>query len=110
MILTYAVYLSALAIAGFGLWFGVFSGSAPVALTLIPASIATAVILVVVSMLYLDKPVGRFLRRRAERSTGRTADRWRRAATLPGTIHSGLLAALGMVRRRDPSLVGALAY
>jgi hypothetical protein len=49
-------------------------------------------------------------RRRAERSTGRTAGRWRRAATLPRTVHSGLLAALDMVRRRDRSLLGAVAY
>jgi uncharacterized protein (TIRG00374 family) len=110
MILTYAVYLSAMAIAGFGLWIGVFSGSAPVGFTLIPASVATAVILVVLSMLWVDEPVERFLKRRAERSTGRAADRWRRAATLPRTIHSGLVAALGMVRRCDLSLVGAVAY
>jgi hypothetical protein len=75
MILTYAVNLLALACAGFGLWFEVFPGSAPIGLTLIPATIATAVILVVVSMLYFDEPAERFLERRAQRSTGRTADR-----------------------------------
>lgn len=101
MLLTYAVYLLALASAGFGLWLELFSGPAPVGLTLIPASVATAVILLVPSMLYLDEPAERLLQRRAERSTGRAADRWRRAATLPRTIHSGLLAALDMVRRRD---------
>lgn len=89
MILTYAVYLSALAIAGFGLWVGVFSGSAPVGLTLIPAAVATAVILVVLSMLWVDEPAERFLKRRAERSTGRAADRWRRLPRCRGRSTRG---------------------
>ncbi len=38
------------------------------------------------------------------------AARWRRAATWPRTIHSGLVAAIDMVTRRDPSLLGAVAY
>jgi hypothetical protein len=50
MLLTYAVYLLAVAGAGFGLWFGQFTGTAPVGLTLIPASVATAVILLVLSV------------------------------------------------------------
>ena len=100
----------ALATAGFGLWLGLFPGPAPIGLTLIPASIAAEVILLVLSMLYLDAPAERLLGRRAARSTGRAAARWRRAATWPRTIHSGLVAALDMVRRRDPSLLGAVAY
>ena len=36
MLLTYAVYLLAVASAGFGLWLGLFSGPAPIGLTLIP--------------------------------------------------------------------------
>jgi uncharacterized membrane protein YbhN (UPF0104 family) len=109
-ILTYGVYAIALAVAGFGLWFGVFPGPHPLGLTLIPATVSTAVILAVLSMLYVYEPVERFLRRRAEGSAGRAADRWKRATTLPRTIHTGLLAALGMVRRRDPSVLGAVAY
>lgn len=89
LLLTYAVYLLALAGAGFGLWLGLFPGPAPVGLTLIPAIVAAAAILVVLSMLHLDAPTERLLERRAERSTGRTADTWRRAATLPRTIIRG---------------------
>jgi uncharacterized protein (TIRG00374 family) len=109
-ILTYGVYAFALAGAGFGLWFGVFSGPHPVGLTLIPACIATVVILAALSMLYLHEPAERFLERRAQRSKGRAADRWARAAALPRTIDAGLRAALRMVRRRDPSVLGAIAY
>jgi putative heme transporter len=109
-IFTYGVYAFALAGAGFGLWFGVFSGPHSVGLTLIPACVATVVILVVLSMLKLHEPAERFLERRAQRSKGRAAKRWRRSATLPRTLHTGLVAALGMVRRRDPSVLGAVAY
>ncbi len=109
-ILTYGAYAIALAIAGYGLWFGVFSGPHPVGLTLIPAAVATAVILVVLSMLFVYEPVERFLQRRSERSKGRAAKRWRRAASLPRTLHTGLVAAIGMFKRRDPAALGAFAY
>jgi putative heme transporter len=68
-LLTYGVYVVAVALAGFGLWFGVFSGPAPVGLTLVPAALATGVILVALSMLFVNQPVADFLERRAERST-----------------------------------------
>jgi putative heme transporter len=108
-VLTYAVYMAAIALAGYGLWLGIFSGQAPIALTLLPAIIATAVILIVLSMLLADGPAERFLKRRAERSTGRAARWWRRAATLPRSIRAGLTAAVEMIKRRDRSLLGALA-
>ncbi|MBV8219034.1 MAG: flippase-like domain-containing protein [Solirubrobacterales bacterium] len=108
-VLVYAVYMAATALAGYGLWLGVFSGRAPVALTLVPAVMATAVILIVLSMLLADAPAERFLKRRAERSSGRAAGWWRRAAALPRSIRAGLMAAIDMIKRRDPSLLGALA-
>jgi putative heme transporter len=107
-ILTYGVYMAALAIGGFGLWLGVFSGSAPVGLTLVPALFGTAVITIVVSMLWLDGPVERYLLRRADAAHGRR-ERWlRRAAALPRSLQSGLRAAIAMVRRHDPAVLGAL--
>ena len=107
-ILTYGVYMAALAIGGFGLWLGIFSGPAPAVLTLVPALFGTAVITIVVSMVFFDEPVERFLLRRADAAHGRL-QRWlRRAAALPHALQSGLRAALAMLRRRDPSLLGAL--
>ena len=108
-ILNYGVYMAAMAIAGFGLWLGVFPGMAPVGLTLVPAVFAVVVILVVLSMLFVDEPVERFLRRRADHASGRAADRWQRVAALPRAVHAGLVAAIGMVKRRDPAVLGALA-
>jgi putative heme transporter len=109
-ILMYGVYMGAIAIAGFGLWFGLFAGRAPAGVTLVPAVLAVVVIVIVVSMLFVDEPAERFLQRRAERSSSRMAAWWRRAAALPRALHAGLLDAIDMVRRRDPSLIGALAY
>jgi uncharacterized protein (TIRG00374 family) len=107
-ILTYGVYMAALAIGGFGLWFGVFSGPAPFGLTLVPALFGTAVIVAVLSMSFADEPVERFLLRRADAAHGRW-ERWlRRAAALPQSLQAGLRAALGMVRRRDTSVLGAM--
>lgn len=100
-ILTYAVYMGAMAICGLGLWFGLFPGKAPFALTPIPALFGLAVIAIVVSMLFIDVPAERFLLRRAQASHGR-AQRWlQRAASLPRSLQAGLRAAIGMVRRRD---------
>jgi putative heme transporter len=108
-IVTYAVYMFSMAIVGYGLWLGLFSGPAPWALTLVPAVFATVVILIVVSMLWVYEPAERFLERRADKSSGRAAKRWRRAAAWPRALHQGQVAAIGMMKRRDPSLLGALA-
>jgi uncharacterized protein (TIRG00374 family) len=108
-ILNYALYMAALAIAGFGLWLGAFAGRAPAGITLIPAIFGTAVILIVISMWFVEHPVEQYLVGRAERSSGRRQRWWRRVAALPRALRSGLGAALVMVRRRDPSLLGVLA-
>ena len=107
-ILTYAVYMAALAIGGLGLWTGLFSGRAPVGLTLVPALFGMAVIIVVISMLFAAGPAERHLRRRAAASKGRVQSWLRRAAALPRSLQGGLRAAIAMVRRRDPSVLGAI--
>jgi len=107
-ILTYAVCMASMAIAGFGPWLGVFSGRAPAALTLVPAVFATVVIVVVLSMLFVYQPVEALLLRRAERSSGKAARRCSRAAAWPRALHTCLVMAIAMVKRRDPSLLGAL--
>jgi hypothetical protein len=77
--------------------------------TLVPAVFATAVIVIVLSMLFVYEPVEAFLLRRSERSSGRAARWWQRIAALPRSIHEGLVAAIAMVKRRDRSLLGAIA-
>jgi hypothetical protein len=107
-ILNYGVYMAGLAIGGFGLWVGLFAGSAPMGLTLVLALFGAAVIVFVVSMLFVDQFAERYLLRRADASKGRM-QRWlRRIATLARSLQTGLRAALAMVRRRDPSILGAI--
>lgn len=107
-VVTYGVYMAALAVGGFGLWLGLFAGSAPVGLTLVPAIFGTCVILIALSMLVADEPAQRWLERRAHHATGRAAERWHRLATWPHALQTGMTAAIAMARRRDPSLLGAL--
>jgi hypothetical protein len=109
-VVVYAVYMGALAIAGYGLWLRVFARPSPVALTLIPAVLSTAVLGVGASMLFVDDRAERFLLRRAERAKGRYARWLTELAKAPRALHAGLLAASEMVRRRDRSLLGAVAY
>jgi putative heme transporter len=108
-IVNYAVYMAALAIVGLGLWLGVFSGRAPVGVTLIPAAFGAGVIALVLSIGAIEPSVERALARRTDRSSGRLQRWWHRAAAASRALRSGLRAALQMVRRRDPALFGVLA-
>jgi uncharacterized protein (TIRG00374 family) len=108
-ILTYAVYMGALVIFGLGLWFGIFAGTAPLGITLIPALFGLAVITIVISMLFIDVPTERYLLRRAEASHGRARRWWQRAAALPHSLQEGLHAAFAMVRHHDPAVLWPLA-
>jgi uncharacterized protein (TIRG00374 family) len=80
-----------------------------IGVTLVPAIFATCVIVIVLSMLFVYEPAESFLTRRAERCSGRASKWWRRVAALPRSIHAGLLDAIAMVKRRDPSVFGAVA-
>lgn len=108
-ILDYSVYMAALVIVGLGLWLGVLSGSAPIGVTLIPAAFGAVVIALVLSMSAAGGRLERFLARRATSSHGRRQRWWRRAAAVPHAVRSALAAALVIVRRRDPALLGVLA-
>lgn len=108
-ILNYSVYMAALAICGFGLWFGALAGRAPVGVTLLPAIFGTAVIVIVLSMALVSAPLERSFGRRAESSTGRRQRWWRRAAALPRSVSSGLSVAREMLRAADPTFLGVLA-
>ncbi len=107
-ILTYGVYMGALVIFGLGLWFGIFAGTGPLGITLIPAIFGLAVITIVISMLFIDGPTERYLLRQADASQGRARRWWQRAAALPRSLQQGLHAALAMVRRHDPAVLWPL--
>jgi uncharacterized protein (TIRG00374 family) len=108
-ILNYAVYMGALALGGVGLWIGLFPGRAPLGLTLVPGLAGAGVIVIVLLMPVIANPLERAATKRAQRSKGRMGRWWGRAASFPRALLNGLHIALAEVRRRDPSLLGAIA-
>jgi uncharacterized protein (TIRG00374 family) len=109
LILTYAVYMVALVVVGFGLYWGVLSGPSPFGITVIPAIFG----LVVIALGLLMARVPPDLHRRLEgfaRRGGRFARLAQRLANAPAAFSAGLREAICHVRKGDRSLLGALAY
>jgi uncharacterized membrane protein YbhN (UPF0104 family) len=109
LVLLYGVYMATLVVVGLGLYVGVFPGSAPFAITVIPSIFGAAVIAIVLALAFipgdLERPVARWTT--AEHWGGRVA-RW--LAALPATASTGVRSALGFVRSGDPALVGTIAW
>jgi uncharacterized membrane protein YbhN (UPF0104 family) len=97
LVLLYGVYMAALVVGGLGLYAGVLPGSAPVALTLVPAAFGALVIAIALALPRL----GGLLDRQAS---------LRRAAPAARAIGAGVDDSLRMVRRADPGLLGALLW
>ncbi len=109
LVLTYAVYMGALVIAGYGLELGLFPGRSPFAITVVPATLA----LVAIALALLLSRVPPDLQRRLEgfaRRGGRLARVAQRAANAPAAFSAGIREAIDHVRRRDPALLGAIAF
>jgi uncharacterized protein (TIRG00374 family) len=108
-VIQYAVYLGALVVCGFGLRWGLFSGEAPWALTVLPAALSAIGIVLVAAMGLVPADFERRLRQLARRS-GRIG-RWAaRLATAPAAIGSGVRTAEGLIKERRVGLIGALLY
>jgi uncharacterized protein (TIRG00374 family) len=109
LVVLYGIYMAALVIDGLGLYTGAFPGSAPFAITVVPAIFGAVVIAVFLAMAFVPGDLERLVARWA------TADHWaakaaRRAAALPATIATGVRTALDLVRSNDPALIGTLAW
>ena len=109
LILTYAVYMVALVVGGFGLYFGVLPGPAPFGITVIPAFFGLAVICVALALSRVPPDLQRRLEGFAQHR-GRLARLAQRLANAPAAASSGIREALCHVRERDPALLGAIAY
>ncbi len=105
----YSLYLLALVVGGLGLYFGVFSGGGPTALTLIPAIFSAVALGLGAAMALVPGDFERRLEHLARRS-GRVGRLAARFATLPATLGSGVRTALGLVRERRLGLLGAVGY
>jgi uncharacterized protein (TIRG00374 family) len=109
LILTYAVYMVALVVAGFGLYWGVLSGPSPFGITVIPAIFGLVVIVLGLLMSRVPPDLHRRLEGFARRG-GRLARLAQRLANAPAAFSAGLREAICHVRKGDRSLLGALAY
>jgi uncharacterized membrane protein YbhN (UPF0104 family) len=109
LVLLYVVYAGSLLIDGIGLGAGLFPGGGPFAITIIPAIVATLLFVAAAAVATLPGDFERRLQRRADGS-GRFAHWLARAASIPALGASGVRTAIGLIRSRDPRLLGAVAW
>jgi uncharacterized protein (TIRG00374 family) len=109
LILTYAVYMAALVICGFGLYFNLLPGPGPFGITVIPALFGLVVIAAGLGLSRVPPDLQRRLEGFATRG-GRLARVAQRLANAPAAFSAGMREALCHVRERDPALLGAIAY
>jgi uncharacterized protein (TIRG00374 family) len=109
LVLTYGVYMAAVVLGGFGLYFGLLPGSDDWAITLLPAIIG--VVAFGIALLASLTPTDLQKRVEGYASThGRWAKLAQRAANLPAAISSGIRISVSLVRAGDLALVGSIAY
>jgi uncharacterized protein (TIRG00374 family) len=109
LILTYAVYMAALVVCGFGLYFDLLPGSGPFAITVVPALFGLVAIALGLGLSRVPPDLQRRLEGFARRG-GRLARIAQRLANAPAAFSAGMREALCHVRERDPALLGAIAY
>ncbi|HEX3317082.1 MAG TPA: lysylphosphatidylglycerol synthase transmembrane domain-containing protein [Solirubrobacteraceae bacterium] len=110
LVLLYAVFMGSLVIFGIGLRTGVFNGSAPFAVTVIPAIFGAAVIIIALAMAFLPADFERRLERWASGSNERVAKIARGVATVPASFASGVRTAIKLIRERHWGVLGAVAW
>ena len=111
LVLLYAVYLAALVLFGILLRVGVLPGPSPIGLTIVPAALAGAVILVFLLIALIPED---FERRLGRFTQGYRFERVaRRVATAPATLASGTRTAIAFVRnprRGGLAVLGAVGF
>src|SRR4051794_34175564 len=109
LVLTYAVYMLALIVCGFGLRWGIFPGESPYGLTVIPAYIALIAIGTFLLIAFLPADLGRRLSvmRPASSKSGRLL---RLAASGPERLGGGTRFALYLLRHPDWALLGTIGW
>jgi putative heme transporter len=109
LVLTYAVYMIALVVCGFGLHWGLFHGEAPYALTMIPAYIGLAAIVVFTAIAFLPKNIEDKLgsRQGSDTFVGKIVHA---ILTGPSRLGDGTRFAVHMLRNPDLALLGTIGW
>jgi uncharacterized protein (TIRG00374 family) len=109
LVLTYGVYMAAVVLGGFGLYFGILPGSEDWAITLLPAIIGLIAFAVALLASLTPTDLQKRLEGYATRH-GRIGRLAQKAANLPAAISSGIRISVQLVRTGDLALVGSIAY
>jgi uncharacterized membrane protein YbhN (UPF0104 family) len=109
MVLLYVVYAAAVLLDGIGMGTGLLPGEGSFALTIVPAVVAALLFALAGAMALLPGDIERRLARWAAGS-GRLEHWLASAVTVPALAASGVRTAIGLVRERDPGLLGAPAW
>jgi uncharacterized protein (TIRG00374 family) len=107
--LLYAVYMGALVIVGFGLYFGLFNGPGPFAITVVPAVFALILFAIFLGISLLPGDAERRLSGWA-RGSGRFARVVTKAVTIPASAAAGVRTAIGLARSREWGILGAVIW
>ncbi|MGZ6712190.1 MAG: lysylphosphatidylglycerol synthase transmembrane domain-containing protein [Solirubrobacteraceae bacterium] len=108
MAVLYAVFMGSLVIGGLGLYFGIFPGENPFAITVVPAIFGASVIVIFLAVSLLPGDFDRLVARWSR--GGRLGRLASQAAALPAAAASGIRTAIRLVRDRDLSLLGGVAW
>ena len=108
-VILYAVYMITLVIDGVGLYLGVIPGGGSFAITIVPAIFGAVVIVLFLGLSMLPGDVDRLVGRWTAGRHGIQRLAFRLAAA-SATAASGVRTAIGLVRERNPSLLGAIAW
>jgi uncharacterized protein (TIRG00374 family) len=109
LILTYAVYMAALVLVGFGLYWDVLNGPSPFGITVIPAVFGLVVIALALALARVPPDLQRRLEGFARRG-GRFARLAQRLSNAPAAFSAGMREAVCHVRKHDRSLLGAIGF
>jgi uncharacterized protein (TIRG00374 family) len=107
--LLYGVYMVTLVVDGVGLYLGVIPGGGSFAITMVPAIFGAVVIVLFLGIAMLPSDVGRMIGPWAA-ARGRVARLAYRLAAASATASTGVRTAIDLVRARDVSLLGAIAW
>jgi uncharacterized protein (TIRG00374 family) len=110
LVLLYAVFMVSLVVFGLGLRVGIFNGSAPFAVTVIPAIFGAVVIVIALAMAFVPADFERRLERWAGGSHKHLARVARTVATVPASFASGVRTAIKLIRERHWGVLGAVVW
>lgn len=107
--LMYAPYMLAIVVGGMGMYYGLFPGSTTFGITMLPALLGIALIVLALLAALVPSDLERRIAHWGERG-GRRARIAHKLANLPASASAGVRGAFGHLRRGDPASLGAVVY